>query len=155
MIKCIKVSDIIITDDFKKTIPSPEKVDKRRAFFRKKEKFNKRILVDGDNRLIDGYIRYLILVENNIGYATVDVIDSNYHTAETLYVYGTHSCNPKEYVWRLPAKEFANKDEYVAGEKILVRTKYGAKVAKITRTLLSATPPETFRIKRVIKRISE
>lgn len=155
MKKYIKVSDIIITDDFKASVPSIHKIDKCRKFFDKNQKIDKKILLDSDNRLLDGYIRYLILVENNIEYTTVNVLNENYYGKETFYIFGRHPCSVKEYVWRLPPEELANKDKYCIGKKILVKTKRGTKVIEITRTLLTSVPPAKSYIRKVIKLLDE
>ena len=155
MQKHIKVTDIIITDDFKMSIPSTYKMNKYRKFFEKNGKIDKKILLDNENRLLDGYIRYLILVENNIEYTTVNVLNDNYYGKETFYVFGRHPCSIKEYVWRLPPEELSNKGKYCIGKKALVKTKRGTKVIEITRTLLTSTPPAKSYIRKVIKLLDE
>lgn len=155
MKKHIKVSDIIITDDFKASVPSIHKIDRCRKFFKKNQKIDKKILLDSDNQLIDGYIRYLILVENNVEYTTVNVLNENYYGNETFYVFGRHPYSIKEYVWRLPPEELSNKGKYCIGKKVLVKTKRGTKVIEITRTLLTSTPPAKSYIRKVIKLLDE
>lgn len=155
MRKYIKVSDIIITDNFKASVPSIHKVDKCRKFFNKYQKIDKKILLDSDNRLLDGYIRYLILVENNVEYTTVNVLNENYYGNETFYIFGRHPCSIKEYVWRLSPEELTNMDKYSIGKKVLVKTKRGTKVIEITRTLLTSTPPVKSYIRKVIKLLDE
>lgn len=155
MRKHIKVSDIIITDDFKASVPSIHKVDKCRKFFDKYQKIDKKILLDSDNRLLDGYIRYLILVENNVEYTTVNVLNENYYGNETFYIFGRHPCSIKEYVWRLSPEELTNMDKYSIGKKVLVKTKRGTKVIEITRTILTSTPPAKSYVRKVIKLLDE
>lgn len=155
MRKHIKVSDIIITDDFKASVPSIHKVDKCRKFFDKYQKIDKKILLDSDNRLLDGYIRYLILVENNVEYTTVNVLNENYYGNETFYIFGRHPCSIKEYVWRLSPEELTNMDKYSTGKKVLVKTKRGTKVIEITRTILTSTPPAKSYVRKVIKLLDE
>lgn len=151
MKKHIKVSDIIITDDFKASVPSIHKIDRCRKFFKKNKKIDKKILLDSDNRLLDGYIRYLVLVENNVEYTTVNVLNENYYGNETFYVFGRHPCSVKEYVWRLPPEKLDDKNKYHIGKKVLVKTKRGTKVIEITRTLLTSTPPAKSYIRKVIR----
>lgn len=155
MKKEIRISDIIITDAFKATKPSVHKIKKCRKFYNKNRRIDQRILLDSNNRLLDGYIRYLILVENNVECTTVNVLNENYYETETFYVFGRHPCGVKEYVWRLPPEELANKDKYCIGKKILVKTKKGTKVIEITRTLLTSVPPAKSYIRKVIRMLDE
>ena len=155
MRKHIKVSDILITDDFKASVPSTHKVDQCRKFFDKYQKIDKKILLDSDNRLLDGYIRYLVLIENNVEYTTVNVLNENYYGNETFYIFGKHPHSIKEYVWRLSPEELTNKDKYSIGKKVLVKTKKGTKVIEITRTLLTSTPPTKSYIRKAIKLLDE
>lgn len=155
MEKNIKTSDIIIKDAFKTTKPSIHKINKCKNYFDKNQKIDEKILLDSNNRLLDGYIRYLILVDNNVEYTTVNVLNENYYETETFYIFGRHPCSSKEYVWRLPPKELANKGKYCIGKKVLVKTKRGTKVIEITRTLLALTPPVKSYIRKVIKLLDE
>ena len=61
----IKVSDIIIPEEFKNSQPSEEKMAKVRKYIAEHGNFDKPIVLIG-NTLIDGYIRYLIAIEFDI-----------------------------------------------------------------------------------------
>lgn len=141
----VRVSDIRISNNFKKTIPSLEKMEKCRQYFQENGKIDAPIIVNENMRLLDGYIRYLILVENN-----VEEIDVEIKAKKVTYVFGRHSMYRKEYVWRI-TKETKNRRKLGIGAFALVSTKDGFKVVKITRVEKLANPPIDIPIKRVVK----
>jgi len=66
----ISYMDIKIADNFKD--PSIRKLTKRLEYFERFGKFKVPIILDKDNKLIDGYTSYLVAVKYNI--SKVDVI---------------------------------------------------------------------------------
>lgn len=58
--KFINVGDIIISDKFAATNPSREKLQRKLLYYVESNKFDKPIVIDKDNTLVDGYINYLI-----------------------------------------------------------------------------------------------
>lgn len=64
--KSIKLSDIVISSDFATSVPSEQKVQKYRKRFAETSKQSKFLVLNDDNVLVDGYIQYLILKENDI-----------------------------------------------------------------------------------------
>lgn len=141
----VKISNIRISNNFKKTIPSPEKMEKCRKYFLENGKVDAPVVVNQNMRLLDGYIRYLVLVENG-----VDEIDVEVRAKKVTYVFGRHSMHRKEYVWRV-TKETKNRNKLGVGALALVSTKDGFKVVKITRVERLANPPVEMPIKRVVK----
>ena len=151
MIKTMRVSDIIIKDAFLETTPSKNKMDRCRKFYNKYGKLDKNILVNENNVLLDGYIRYLILKENNVDTAEVEVLGENYSNVNTFYIFGKHPFNKKEYVWRLPNEKMHESSNYQVGGKALVETAYGVKEIQITKTLIAKTPPIKTPIRKIVK----
>lgn len=145
----MKVSDIRIQPYFERSKPSPQKLDFCRKYFKENGRLDSDIVVDQDNTLIDGYIRYLVLLENDV--KEIDIVrkQCKNRQIEKTYVYGRHPNNKKEYVWRVPKKL---KDDNIAiGEKVLVATKYGVKPITVTKIEKLIQPPSSSRIRKVIR----
>lgn len=64
----VKVSDIIIPEEFKATKPRFKKMIQKREFYRKNDRFESKIVLNKDFLLIDGYTSYIIAKENGIKY---------------------------------------------------------------------------------------
>ena len=88
MKKILKLADVIIKDNFLKTVPSSIKLNRCRDFYKQFGRTDKSILVDENNVLLDNYIRYLVLRENNVESVTVNVLRDNYFDINTFYVFG-------------------------------------------------------------------
>ena len=71
--KWVAISDIIIPDVFANTKPRQYKIDKIRNYYLEYGCVDKPVTVNGNNVLIDGYIRYLVLKENGAMYAKAEV----------------------------------------------------------------------------------
>ena len=67
----VKVSDIIIPEEFKATKPRFEKMIQKRKFYRKNNRFESKIVLNKDFLLIDGYTSYIIAKENGMKYVEV------------------------------------------------------------------------------------
>lgn len=145
----MKVSNIKIKPSFSRTNPSLEKLNVCRKYFKDNGKLDSKIVVNQKNYLIDGYIRYLVLIENDVD--EIDVVrkkPSNNQT-EKVYVYGYHSNSDKEYVWKVP-KGLSTNNIFVGG-KVLVNTRFGLKPITVTRVEKSINPPSPLPIKRVVR----
>ena len=64
----VKVSDIIIPEEFKAMKPRFEKMIQKRKFYRKNNRFESKIVLNKDFLLIDGYTSYIIAKENGMKY---------------------------------------------------------------------------------------
>lgn len=62
----VKVSDIIIPEEFKVTKPRFKKMIQKREFYRKNDRFESKIVLNKDFLLIDGYTSYIIAKENSM-----------------------------------------------------------------------------------------
>ena len=145
----MKISDIKIQDDFKISIPSNRKLQKCREYFKKYGTIDREIVVNKNDYLVDGYIGYLVLLENGI--EDVEVVSTNQnHVNKKVYVFGCHDGNDKEYVWRMPKKVKVD-DNIVVGSKILVHTKFGIKTITVTRIETLYYPPVSMPVKKVIR----
>lgn len=64
----VKVSNIIIPEEFKATKPRFKKMIQKREFYRKNDRFESKIVLNKDFLLIDGYTSYIIAKENGMKY---------------------------------------------------------------------------------------
>lgn len=131
----ININDIQIPSYMTK--PNDSKYMKRLLKYQNTGELKGKIKLDTEGYLVDGYIKYLILLNEKPGCMIDVVVDhTSYKNKETTYVYGTHLNSPdtKTYVWRMPVGE-----EYIPciGELLLVKTKYG--IAPITVNKVEVT----------------
>lgn len=144
----MKVSEIKINPAFKQTTPSEEKMQTCRTYFNKNGKLDRDIVIDKHGFLCDGYVGYLVLVENG-----VDEIDVVYNQASkgksNTYVFAYHSGSDKEYVWKVPKK--INAKDIKVGGSVLVQTRFGIKTVTVTRVETLSVPPVTTPIKKVVR----
>ena len=138
-----KLSDIKISEAFANSVPSEEKMNECRNNWNQWHRQYRYIVVNPDNVLIDGYIQYLVLKENNIEEAEVKISTRrkkrwhrknvenwnipHYRNETITYVYGVHpnSKDKKTYMWRVP-KSWTNwTDNIQIGDTIMCATKNG------------------------------
>ena len=71
----VKVSDIIIPEEFKATKPRFEKMIQTRKFYRKNNRFESNIVLNKYFLLIDGYTSYIIAKENGMKHVEAYFVD--------------------------------------------------------------------------------
>ena len=170
----MKLADIKISEAFANSIPSEKKLNECRNNWNHWKRQDRYIVVNPDNILIDGYIMYLVLKENNVEVVEIkisnrrkkhwyrrNVEDRNvpyYRNEATTYVYGVHpnSKSGKEFAWRVPKSwsELEWEDGLNIGDEILVTTKFGIKPVVATKIEISDKCPVNMPVKRVVKRIN-
>ena len=145
------LSEIVIKNSFKNTVPSNDKMKKAREFFANNGRIEKPIVVNENGILVDGYIGFLILQENGIEQTDVLIDDGQYENQKTVYIRAVHMRdNSKEYYWRINEMT-ENVDELAIGKLVLVKTKNGNKVVRITGIETSYIPPAHRKVRRVSK----
>lgn len=163
----VKLSEIKIRKSFTETIPSESKMEECRENWKTYHRQDRWIVVDFEGYLIDGYIQYLVLKENNVEEAQVKISNrrkkrwfkkntsdwdiSRYKNNPTTYIYGVHpkdKCN-KQYVWRVPEswKDFA--DNVYVGDIVLCATKFGYSPVIVTKVEVLNKPSIEIPIKKV------
>ena len=65
------INNIIISNEFKNTVPKPNKMRDKWLFYKVFGEFKERIVLDEDNCLVDGYTSYLIAKEEGKKYVPV------------------------------------------------------------------------------------
>lgn len=149
----LALSEIKVPHWFSK--PNEDKVAQCRAYYAKNGKLDRDIIVNKYGAIKDGYVGYLILMENGVKETEVTMlvpkkqIDS-YKDKSTTYVYGKHNPRLKEYAWRV-TKHTKGLENLKVGSRVLVRTQYGEKVVEVTRIETLDKPPVERRVKKVLK----
>lgn len=152
MIKYIDIDTIRISNAFQRTHPSDVKLKECSDYWNKYHKQSKMIVLSKNNVLVDGYIQYLILKENNEKIAEVE--QSEYQKEWTTYIYGIHQeGSGKEYVWKVPKTWAGWENDILPGDKILVETKYGAREIIVTKIEWLDEFPINKKVRNVYKKI--
>ena len=169
----MKLSDIKISEAFANTIPKEEKLEECRKNWNENHCQDRFVVVNRKNILIDGYIQYLILKENNMNEAEVKISNKRkkrwnrkpvkknfvpkYRDELTTYIFGVHPYSEikKEFVWRVPKtwSEAGWEDGLSVGDSILVDTKFGTRRIEITKIEFLDECPIDIPVKRVVKRL--
>ena len=145
------LNDITVPHWYSK--PNIEKMAQCRAYYTRNGKLDRDIIVNPKGVIQDGYIGYLVLMENNI--EKTDVVMLQRHEPEylhtpTIYVFGKHNPRIKEYVWRV-TDVTKGLDKLKVGNRVMVRTRYGTKAITVTRIETLDEPPTEYRVKKVLK----
>lgn len=172
-----KLSEIKISDAFASTIPSEEKMCECRYNWNTYHRQDRYIVVNQDGYLIDGYVQYLVLKENNIDEAEIKISHCrkkrwyrkntedwnipHYRSEETTYIYGKHYNErkgeySKEYVWRVPKSwsELGWENGLECGDRIFADTNYGIKEIVVTKIEKTDICPVCIPVRRVVKRVN-
>ena len=143
----IDFRDIVISNEFLKTKPSEQKLQKCRESY-KEGIMDRQIVINHNNMLIDGYVLYYVLKE--AGYD--DEIDVVYHGnlkgSPVTYVFGKHEGDDKERCWYINRSYKKMKD--CIGHKATVQTRQGLQPITITEVKRSKTPPVEGLIRKVV-----
>lgn len=151
--KKMDMSKIVISDSFAKTVPRKEKMDACRDHWNKYHTQDRDIVLNKHDMLIDGYVQYLVLKENNIKKAVVKkpFIITKHKNNKTTYVFGVHpnDSSKKEYVWRVPKTWTYFKKNVRPGDRISCDTVRGAQPVIVTRVKFLSAPPVNIKIRMV------
>ena len=169
----MKLSEIKISNAFALTTPKDDKLNACRNYWKENHEQDRDIVVNKNNVLIDGYIQYLVLKENNVEEAEIkistrrkkrwyrkNVEDWNiphYRDETTTYVYGKHpnsNCD-KEFMWRVPKSMTWLSENVQVGDSILCQTKFGIAPVIVTKVEVLDKCPVDFRVKKVVKRLNK
>lgn len=168
--KTMKLSDIKIKDSFASSNPQIRKVQECRNYWNENHEQDRYVVVNHKNELIDGYIQYLVLKENNVSDAIIQNSEHKrkrynrirmkeyglpkYRTNETAYIYGIHpnSKSKKERVWRVPASWKGWENDILPGDRILVNTKRGIKPIIVTKIEWSDKCPVDMKVRKVARK---
>lgn len=143
----IPIKDIIISDEFRYSKPSKQKLKERMDSYLYGDLFLLYdITVDQNHVLVDGYITYLTLL--NAGY-NGSVYAKVHKRQKKTYIFGKHSPKGKEYVWKLP---WSLTDIYIPiGSKVIANTKYGPQEVIVTKVKELTKSPVNCKVKTLAK----
>lgn len=147
----MRLEDIIVPHWFSE--PNIVKLAQCRAYYAHNRELDRDIIVNTKGVIKDGYVGYLILMENKVEETDVIVqqpYEPEYRHSPTTYVFGRHNPRMKEYAWRL-ADTTKGVENLKVGNRVMVRTKYGTKVITVTRIETLDTPPTEYHVKKVLK----
>lgn len=160
----IKLSSIKIPKSYAVTTPSEKKVRTKRKKYRKGKL--RAITINTDGFLINGYINYLILKENNVEDAEVNIVDikkndnsnvpESYRNTRTTYIYGKHPNDKSEkiYIWRIPNAESWRKfsETVLPEDLIFCKTKFGCSPVIVQAVQTVDKCPVEFPVKKVLSK---
>lgn len=160
----VKLSSIKIPKSYAATIPSEKKVKTKRKKYRKGKL--RAITINTDGFLINGYINYLILKENNVEDVEVNIVDikkndnsnvpESYRNTRTTYIYGKHPNDKSEkiYIWRIPNKENWMKfsETVLPDDLIFCKTKFGCSPVIVQAIQIIDKCPVEFPVKKVLSK---
>lgn len=160
----MKLNDIVITDKFKNTIPKEDKINKCREIYKRDCEPSKQIVIDHKNRLVDGYVQYLVFKENNVEDVIVNKLakprkrphtEPYYKNHLTTYIFGIHPNDKKkqERVWRVPNSWKGWENDILPGDRIIVKTSNGLKPILVTKIEWLEKCPVDVRVKTVVKKV--
>ena len=158
--KYVRIEDIKIKKCFKKTMPRENKLQQCRDFWNTHHKQDRYIVLDQNGYLIDGYVMYIVLKENNIKKARVKIKESNklinkephpdYRNKRTTYIYGKHKNRlHREYIWRVPASWDLFAKTIQVNDSILCHTVKGVKRITVTKINVLDKCPVNVSVKKV------
>lgn len=166
----MKLSKIKISEAFANTFPSEEKMNECRKNWDTWHRQDRYIVVDHSNTLIDGYVQYLVLKQNDIEYAEVkisrcrkkrwerkntrDWLVPRYKDNPTTYIYGTHpnSKDTKTYMWRVPESWIGWADNIQIGDTIMCATKFGYAPVVVNKIEVLDKCPIDIPVKKVCRK---
>jgi hypothetical protein len=168
--KRMKLSDIKISESFALTVPKESKMDECRKNWEKTGQQDRYIVVNKDGVLIDGYIQYLILKENNVDDVMIRVsnrrrlnlrrrpksaYDPAYRNKETMYIFGHHpnDVNAKTYVWRVPETWNDFRECVRVGDSVNVETKFGDRCITVDKIEVLDSCPVRMPVKTMANKL--
>lgn len=143
----INIEDIIIKDDFKNTFPSERKLRQCQEAY-DEGVFDRDIVINSKNELVDGYVLYLILKQNDFKGEVEVKRASRFFHIPTTYVFGKHPGDDTERVWYINMSIDKIKDK--VGKVAEVDTKHGIQPITITRIERLSNPPVEGKIRKVV-----
>lgn len=120
-LKLLRTDDIQIFQCFKENPPKLEKMQEKERCFHETGLLPSEIILDSSNRLIDGYISYLLAVQHGL-----ERIPVRYGKRQIVKAY--HRPGGKIYIWELPKKLI---DQVDPGEKVVVMTSKGIRIVTV------------------------
>lgn len=154
--KTISLSDIIVPNWFKVSTPSGKKMEWVRTYFNKHGVIDCNLVITKNNVLVDGYIRYLVLLENGVKEAPY-IIGKERPPETVTLISAKFSNSEKDYTWRIPYKKAAELDIHI-GDTVIVETEYyGKRRTKkvVVDKIYESEDYNDLKRKRVLKKVNK
>ena len=142
LLKDFDIKDIRISDDFRNTTPGENKMERMRQKYERSSLLPTNIIINADNVLIDGYITYLLALEQGI--EQLDVYRGYIEVIEAVHREGS-----KSFRWRVPLYLYGSVQP---GDYAIVRTSKGVKRVYVKKVIQQQYPEQTYKLKRIIKK---
>ena len=147
--KRINLNEIIVPEEFLSSKPNEDKLKECREVWNKYKIQDRYLVINKDKKLIDGYVQYLVLKENNIT-KNIEVRVSNiskksfarkdlsYLHDNGYFVFGYHpnDVSKKEFCWKIPESRVGWSRNLKEGDKIFCETKFSDKCPVIVTRVL-------------------
>lgn len=150
----VNLSNITVPEMFLESLPSIIKTRIIEKKYADGIDIGKDIEIDPYGNLVDGYIRYVVLVNHGCKYADVTVVKSNNYNEHkpksVIYVFAKHYEKGKLYVWKLTNRT-RHKNLLEIGAPVLVATKNGKAKVIVEKIELLDKPPIDINVRRVIE----
>lgn len=144
MMKCMALADIVVPACYQAHPPVQYKMEICRDYFKEFLDLDRRLVVSPKGVLLDGYVGYLVLMENGVEawpvYVHVAPEKKTYRNTETIYIAGVHGNRKKEFWWRITPKT-TDANLAAPGCRAVVATKYGMSCVTITQVVTLSNPP--------------
>lgn len=145
----MKIEDIIISKSFAETSPSKWKLAQCRTYYETNGEFDREIVLNGKNMLVDGYVAYLIAKEKGLSEVPISRCWTYKNLENKTYVFGRHKPHGKRYVW-IATEDTENVDKLKKGVSAIVETKYGIADIIVSKIKKSKKPPTIFKMRKVL-----
>ena len=141
LLKDFRIKDIIISDDFSRTVPADRKVNKARSAIEQGVD-TAAIVINNDNVLIDGYCTYLAAIE--LGIENITVTRGYVEMIEAM-----HSSSSKVFKWRVPPYLIGR---IKPGDRCIVITSKGVRRVRVKNIIQQQYIDSTRTVRKVIKK---
>lgn len=142
----INFKDIKIPNIFLQHPPKEYKLKEEREYYASYNDITHKLVVNKSGILLDGYISYLVLKENNFS----GELEVEQRKNKTIYAYAKHPGVDKEFVWKVPSSLCRTVKNLESGKMINVETKDGVQQVEFCRYESRDTKPRKGYIKKVV-----
>ena len=142
----IDIRSIIIPYDIRNSIPSEDKLNRIREYYKRTGTIDRPIIISKDRVLIDNYIRYIVALENDMIKVPCLITQGSKVEEKTItLVVGKFPNNDKEYIWRVP---FNKPMDIQIGDKVLVNINYRGKRRKKSVTVVNVYKSNDYQMRK-------
>lgn len=141
LIRSFPLKDIVISEDFKSTVPVSWKLQKKMEYYERTWKLPEDIVINDENVLIDGYTTYLTASRYGVTHVPVK-------RGYVELIEASHRTGLKKYFWRVPSGLVGMIHK---GDKCIVRTARGVRRVCVVNVLQQQYPVQEPRLRNVLK----